>query len=507
MEIGKSNTKLVLTGLLLAMFMAAIDNTIVATAMGSIVSDIGGMDKISWIMSAYIVATMAGMPLFGKLSDMYGRKIFFIAGLTIFLIGSILCGFAVSIEQLIIFRAIQGIGGGALMPIAFTIVYDVFPADKRGKMIGLLGAVFGIASVAGPLLGAFITDNFGWAWIFYINVPLGLIVFSLVMIHYKESLNRMRQKIDWLGAATLLIAILSLMFALEMGGSQYAWGSGIIISLFTSFVVFFGLFCFVEIKAEEPIIPFFLFKGRLFSSSQILAFLYGATFIILITYLPIYIQSVYGASAMGAGLVLMPLLLGVVAGSASGGIFLTKTSYRNLMILSVITYFVGMLLLSTLGPESSRTLLTIYMVIVGYGMGFSFSLLPTASLHNLEPQYRGTANSTNQFMRTLGMTIGVTIFGSIQSKLLTSNLTEGFKDVSEGAAPEAFSNTDDLSQIFEPAVREKIPADILDIIVSAMSNSITHIYLLALIPIGIAFLFVYLMGSARELGIDSEDTK
>lgn len=327
------------------------------------------------------------------------------------------------------------------------------------------------------------------------------------MIHYKESLNRMRQKIDWLGAATLLIAILSLMFALEMGGSQYAWGSGIIISLFTSFVFFFGLFCFVEIKAEEPIIPFFLFKGRLFSSSQILAFLYGATFIILITYLPIYIQSVYGASAMGAGLVLMPLLLGVVAGSASGGIFLTKTSYRNLMILSVITYFVGMLLLSTLGPESSRTLLTIYMVIVGYGMGFSFSLLPTASLHNLEPQYRGTANSTNQFMRTLGMTIGVTIFGSIQSKLLTSNLTEGFKDVSEGAAPEAFSNTDDLSQIFEPAVREKIPADILDIIVSAMSNSITHIYLLALIPIGIAFLFVYLMGSARELGIDSEDTK
>lgn len=182
---------------------------------------------------------------------------------------------------------------------------------------------------------------------------------------------------------------------------DYAWGSGIMISLF--------------------------------ANSQILAFLYGATFIILMTYLPIYIQSVYGASAMGAGLVLMPLLLGVVGGSASDGIFLTKTSYRNLMILSVITYFVGMLLLSTLGPESSRTLLTVYMVMVGYGMGFSFLLFPTASLHKLAPQYRGTANSTNQFMRTLGMTIGVTIFGSIQSKLLTSNLTEGFKGVGEGA--------------------------------------------------------------------------
>lgn len=506
MAVKNSHTNLVLTGLLLAMFMAAIDNTIVATALGTIVSDIGGMDKISWIMSAYIVATMAGMPLFGKLSDMYGRKIFFIAGLTIFLIGSILCGLAVSVEQLIVFRAIQGIGGGALMPIAFTIVYDVFPADKRGKMIGLLGAVFGIASVAGPLLGALITDNFGWGWIFYINLPLGIIVFALVMVNYKESLNRMKQKIDWLGAGTLLIAILSLMFALEMGGNQYAWGSGMILSLFASFIIFFVIFCIVEMKAAEPIIPFFLFKGRLFASAQILAFLYGATFIILITYLPIYIQSVYGATAMGAGLVLMPLLLGVVGGSASGGIFLTKTSYRNLMVLSVITYFAGMFLLSSLDPESSRTLLTIYMVIVGYGMGFSFSLLPTASLHNLAPQYRGTANSTNSFMRTLGMTIGVTIFGSIQSKLLTSNLTEGFKEVGQGT-PDAFSKSDDLSQIFEPAIREKIPSEILDVIVHAMSHSITHIYLLALIPIGIAFLFVYLMGGARETGEDVEELK
>lgn len=506
MEVRNSNTKLVLAGLLLAMFMAAIDNTIVATALGTIVSDLGGMDKLAWIMSAYIVATMAGMPLFGKLSDMYGRKIFFLAGLTIFLIGSILCGIAVSMEQLIVFRAIQGVGGGALMPIAFTIVYDVFPADKRGKMIGLLGAVFGIASVAGPLLGAFITDNFGWGWIFYINVPLGVIVLTLVMFNYKESLNRVKQKIDWIGAGTLLIAILSLMLGLEMGGKQYAWGSGMIISLFASFIVFFVIFCIVEMKAEEPIIPFFLFKGRLFASSQILAFLYGATFIILITYLPIYIQSVYGASAMGAGLVLMPLLLGVVGGSASGGIFLTKTSFRNLMIVSVIAYFAGMFLLSTLDPESSRTLLTIYMIIVGYGMGFSFSLLPTASLHKLEPKYRGTANSTNSFMRTLGMTIGVTIFGSVQSKLLTSNLTERFKGVGEGAAG-AFSNADDLSRIFEPAVREKIPSDLLDIIVNAMSHSITHIYLLALIPIGIAFVFVYLMGGARETGEDQEETE
>lgn len=205
---------------------------------------------------------------------------------------------------------------------------------------------------------------------------------------------------------------------------------------------------------------------------------------------------------MGAGLVLMPLLLGVVGGSASGGIFLTKTSYRNLMVLSVIAYFSGMFLLSTLDPASSRTLLTFYMILVGYGMGFSFSLLPTASLHKLAPQYRGTANSTNSFMRTLGMTIGITIFGSIQSKLLTSELVDGFKGMGEGVA--AFLKPDDLSKIFEPAIREKIPGNILDIIVNAMSHSITHIYLLALIPIGIAFIFVYLMGGSRETGKDLE---
>lgn len=503
-EISKGNTNLVLAGLLLAMFMAAIDNTIVATAMGTIVSDIGGMDKFSWVTSAYIVATMAGMPLFGKLSDMYGRKRFFIFGLSMFLIGSMLCGLAGSIEQLSIFRAIQGIGGGALMPIAFTIVYDIFPADKRGKMLGLLGAVFGVAGVFGPLLGAYITDFFGWEWVFYINVPLGIIVLGLVMKNYKESLNRMKQKIDWAGAITLLIAVVSLMFALEMGGNQYAWDSTMIISLLVSFIVFFTAFVFVELRAEEPIVPFFLFKRRLFAASQVLAFLYGSTFIILVVYLPIFIQSAYGASAIGAGLVLLPMMLGTVAGSASGGIFLTKTSYRNLMIISVISYFIGMFMLSTIGPDTARSMLSVYMVIVGFGMGFSFTLLPTASLHNLEPKYRGTANSTNQFMRTLGMTIGIAIFGSIQSDLLANKLKDGFKALN-GDALAAFPAMDDIRQIFEPSVRTKIPVEVLDTIVAAMSHSVTHIFLLALIPIAVAAFFVYLLGNSREMGGEKED--
>ncbi len=491
----KSNIKLVVAGLLLGIFMAAIDNTIVATAMGTIVSDLGGLDKFVWVTSAYMVASMAGMPIFGKLSDMYGRKRFFVFGLCVFLIGSALCGIAHSIVQLSIFRAIQGIGGGALMPIAFTIIFDVFPPENRGKMTGLLGAVFGASSVIGPLLGSYITEYISWHWVFYINVPIGIVSFFLVYNNYKESLQHAKQQIDWAGAVTLVIAVVSLMFALELGGSQYAWKSVQIIGLFVSFVIFIILFFIFERFAKQPILPLWLFKRRLFAASQILAFLYGGTFIILTVYIPIFVQAVYGGAATNAGLILTPMMLGSVAGSATGGIFQTKTSYRNLMVISIIAYFIGMYLLSTLTPDTARLLLTLFMIIVGYGMGFSFSLLPTASIHNLEPRFRGIANSTNAFLRTLGMTLGVTIFGSIQNKLLTSKLKDAFAGMQNNG--QFRMDAGNLRNLFQSNERSKIPGFILDKIVNAMSSSITHIFFYALIPIIIAALTVFIMGNAR----------
>lgn len=490
----ESNLKLVVAGLLLGILMSAMDNTIVATAMGTIVADLGGLDKFVWVTSAYMVAVMAGMPIFGKLSDMYGRKRFYLFGLAVFLIGSALCGIADSIVQLSIYRAIQGIGGGALMPIAFTIVFDIFPPENRGKMTGLLGAVFGISSVAGPLLGAYITEYISWHWIFYVNVPIGLLSLFFISRFYHESSEHSKQKVDWLGAATLVITVVSLMFALELGGKEYAWSSVQIIGLFASFAVFFLVFIYAETKAAEPVISFWMFKKRLFAASQILSFLYGATFVILTVYIPIYVQAVYGGSAANAGLILTPMMLGSVAGSAIGGIFQTKTTFRRLMIISVFSFAAGMALLSTLSPDTERWLLTLYMIICGFGVGFSFSLLPTASVHDLEARYRGSANSANSFFRSLGMTLGITVFGIIQNNTFTDKLKEAFKDMPGGGGSQSFG---DPRSIFEASERTKIPEFVLNNIIDAMSTSISLIFSLALIPIAVAIVVVFLMGKAR----------
>ena len=296
-EKSAASTRLVVIGLMLAILMAAMDNTIVATAMGRIVDDLKGYDKLVWVTSAYMVALMAGTPIFGKLSDMYGRKRFFVFGIIVFMIGSALCGAAGSITELSIFRAIQGVGGGALMPIAFTIVFDIFPPEKRGKMSGLFGAVFGIASIFGPLLGALITDNIGWRWVFYINIPIGIAALAFISISYRESMAHSKQRIDWLGAFTLVGAIVCLMFALELGGQQFAWDSTMIISLFAGFAVLLIIFILAENRADEPIISFQMFRKRLFASSVLTSLFYGSTFIIATIYIPIFIQGVYGGSA------------------------------------------------------------------------------------------------------------------------------------------------------------------------------------------------------------------
>lgn len=493
-SVKKDNTKLILAGLMLAILMAAMDNTIVTTAMSTIVSDLGGMKQFVWVTSAYMVAVMAGTPIFGKLSDMYGRKRFFLFGIIVFLLGSILCGTAESIVQLSIYRAIQGIGGGALMPIAFTIIYDIFPVEKRGKMTGLLGAVFGTSSIFGPLLGAYITDLISWHWVFYINIPIGLISLALIIPLYKESLAHSNERIDWGGAFTLVGAVICLMFALELGGEKYAWDSAVIVGLLGAFFVLFVAFLMVERKVQEPIVSFKMFNNRLFASSCLLALLYGSVFIVATVYIPIYVQGVFGGTATNSGLILMPMMVGSVIGSMLGGTLTSKLSYRAIMMISVVCFIGGVITLSTLTGSSSRSLLTLYSILTGFGVGFSFSVLSMASVHSFDMRQRGAATSTNSFLRSLGMTLGITIFGIVQRNLMAGYMEDAFKGTGMGQAGQGF---DDIREALTPEKRALIPPEILETITDSLSSSIAHTFMWALVPAVLSALVVLWMPKDR----------
>ncbi|MBB3112525.1 EmrB/QacA subfamily drug resistance transporter [Paenibacillus phyllosphaerae] len=492
----KNKTGVVVAGLLLAILMASMDNTIVATSMGNIIGEMGGLDKFVWVTSAYMVAEMAGMPIFGKLSDMYGRKRFFIFGIIVFMIGSALCGTANSIVELSMYRVIQGIGGGALVPITFTIMFDAVSPQDRGKLGGLFGAVFGMSSIFGPLLGAYITDYISWEWIFYINLPLGLISFAMIAFFYKESPVHNKQRIDWFGAITLVAAIICLMFALELGGKEYAWDSAQIIGLFTGFAVCAILFLIIETRVSEPIISFGMFRNRLYASSNAIAMLSGAAFITASVYIPIFIQGVLGGSATNSGLVLLPMMLGSVVTATAGGFLLTKLPYRTIMIPTLILLVVGLALLTTIGTDTSRFVVTIYMVLVGLGIGASFSVLSNAAIHSFKANQRGAASSTLNFLRSLGMTLGITIFGILQSHALTKKLSDSFAGADQPAVPEGMDFSDPHA-LLNPEVRANIPQEALAKVTEGLSDSIVFTFAWGIIPAALAVVFALVMSKEK----------
>ncbi|MBB6284500.1 MDR family MFS transporter [Geobacillus subterraneus] len=494
MENKDTKAGVVVIALLLGIFVASMDNTIVATAMATIVADLGGLKQFVWVTSAYMVAEMAGMPIFGKLSDMYGRKRFFLFGMIVFLLGSVLCGMAQTIVQLSIFRAIQGIGGGALVPIAFTIMFDIFPPEKRGKMGGLFGAVFGLSSIFGPLLGAYITDYLNWRWVFYINIPLGIIAFLLLWIYYHESPKHSKQSIDWLGVMTLVPAIVCLMFALELGGQKYAWDSAVIIGLFSAFALLFLVFLYVETKAEEPIVSYHMFRERLFASTTLVAFFSGATFVVATVYIPIFIQGVTGGSATNSGLILLPMMLSTTVSAQLGGFLAGKTSYRNVMFGFMLLFTAGIGLLGTIDEHTTRLTVTLYMIIVGLGVGASFSVLGMAAIHHFSEAERGAASSTNSFVRSLGMTVGITVFGIIQRNLFTSQLAEQFRGMAQGAPG---ANIYDPRAMLSPEARAHIPAPVLDRLTEALASSIADTFLWALLPAALTIVCVLFMSNDR----------
>ncbi|MEB3101577.1 MDR family MFS transporter [Ferviditalea candida] len=487
----KTNIRWTVVSLMMGLLLASLDQTIVSTAMPTILSEFGGMDKFVWVFSAYMIASVVSMPLFGKLSDMYGRKLFFITGISVFMIGSALCGTSQSMTQLIIYRAIQGIGGGALMPITFTIIFDIFPPEKRGKMQGLFGAVFGISSVFGPIAGAYFTDHINWRWIFYINLPMGILSLLMLLAFYHESREHKKQSIDWLGTIIFAGAVLCLMFGIELGGKEYDWTSWRIVGLFAGFAVLLLVFLFAEIRAKSPIIPLYLFKIRMFSASQIVSFFYGAILISSATYIPLFVQGVYGGTATNSGQVLTPMMLGVVASSMIGGRFIGKTAYRNIMLVSVAILLVSSLLLSTMEINTPRWMVTIYMILTGLGIGSSFPVISMSSLHYVGFAERGIVTSLIAFFRTIGSAVGVTVLGALQVDYFQNKLQ------AIAANSPLAGQLGDGHALLLPQVRSHIPAAILQRLTGALADSIAYIYSWTIVFVVIAAVMILLMGRTK----------
>lgn len=412
----------ILIGLMLGMLLSALDQTVVGTAMPRVIADLGGQN-ISWVYTAYLLASTVGVPIYGKLSDIYGRRIFFLGGMVLFLIGSALSGTSQNLTELIVYRAIQGLGAGAIMPIVLAITGDIFPPSERGKWQGLFMAVFGLATIIGPLLGGFITDNWGWRWVFYINMPVGVLAIIAAGLTIPGRLQYRHHIIDYLGSALLVLWSVPLLLAVSLGGSEYAWNSWQVIGLFVGAAVMLIAFITVEMRASEPILSPRLFKSGIFSISVITTFLMSAGMFGAILYLPYFVQDVLGQTATNSGVILTPMMLGFIVSSIVGGQLLSRTGrYKIIALLGFAVGAVGMYLLSLMNIHTTNSTLILNMVITGLGLGVVMSLF-TIVVQNAFPRRQlGEVTSSLTFFRSMGGTIGLTVLGAILTNGFASNL-------------------------------------------------------------------------------------
>jgi EmrB/QacA subfamily drug resistance transporter len=413
----------ILIGVLLGMLLAALDQTIVGTALPRIVSNLGGLDHYAWVVTAYLLASTVSVPIYGKLSDIYGRRFFFLTGMVIFLAGSALAGTSQDMTQLIIYRGVQGLGAGAMMPIALAIIGDLFPPSERGKWQGLFVATFGLASIIGPTLGGWITDNWGWRWVFYVNMPVGVIAILTAGFVLPKVVRRVQHKIDYLGAIILVAGAVPLLLGFSWAGTQYAWGSWQVILMFVIAAVMLITFFWLELRVSEPIISPRLFKNTIFLISVTSTFLVSAGMFGAILYLPLFVQGVLGSSATNSGYVLTPLMIGFMVSSIVGGQLLSRTGrYKVLALVGFMVAALGMFLLSRMSVTTGEGELIRNMIVTGLGIGVMMSLF-TIVVQNAFP-YRqlGEVTATLTFFRSIGSTVGVAVMGSIMINGLQSAL-------------------------------------------------------------------------------------
>lgn len=415
----------ILISVITGMFLSALDQTIVSTAMPKILADLQGFTELSWVVAAYLIAQAVAVPITSKLSDIYGRKVLFFFNVIIFLIGSVLCGLAPNMPWLIAARAIQGIGGGGLAAAAFTIIADIFPPRERGKWTGLIGAVFGLSSVIGPTLGGYLTDNLSWRWVFYVNLPVGAIALLVAAFALPNIKRDSAGKIDWLGSISMAATVIPFLLALIWGGSRYAWSSGTILGLFAASVVMLGVFIAMERRAEDPILPLRLFKVPSFVLANLVIILSSALLFGGVVYIPIFMQTVLGQSATNSGLLLLPLMAGIVFSSIISGQITArtgKTKFLGLFGFAVATF--ALYLLSRITSATTSGEITRDMIILGAGIGPSLPLLPLIVQNLFNPADIGVVTGATTFFRTVGGAIGTAVLGTIFNNQLANSLRE-----------------------------------------------------------------------------------
>ncbi len=413
----------VLGGLMAGMFMAALDQSIVGTALPRITSDLHSLDKLSWVVTAYLLTSTASTPLWGKISDLFGRRLIFQAAIVTFTAGSLLTGLAQNIDELIIFRGLQGLGGGGLFALALATIGDIIPPRERGRYQGYFGAVFGTSSVLGPVLGGWFADGPGWRWIFWINIPIGIAALVVTSAALKLEHVRREHKIDYLGAAVVVGAVSSLLLYTSWAGPDDGWGSGVGLGLVAAGMVLIALFGVVELHATEPIIPMDLFKQSVFTYSNIFGFVIGFAMFGSMIYIPLYLQVVDGMSPTRSGLAMLPLVVGIFSTSISAGQIMSRTGrYKPFPILGASTVIVALWMLSRLHDGSSYWYAGTTMWVMGAGLGFTMQILVTVVQNSVDQRHMGTATSAVMFFRSMGGAFGVAVMGAVLSSRLTTHL-------------------------------------------------------------------------------------
>ena len=420
---SQRRVRLIFGALLLVLLLAALDQTIVSTALPTIVGDLGGLDHLSWVVTAYLLTATVSGPLYGKLGDLFGRKIVLQVAIVIFLVGSALCGLSQSMGQLIGFRALQGLGAGGLIVVTLAVVGDIIPPRERGRYQSYFGAVFGLATIIGPLLGGFFVDNLSWRWIFYVNVPIGVVALAVIGIAFRPQADRLRHEMDYLGAALLAAGLTSIVLFTSLGGTTWAWSSWQIVSLVAASIVLVPAFVLVERRCGEPILPLSLFRQRTFAVTSAVGFIVGFALFGAVTFLPLYLQITKGSSPTRSGLELTPLMAGVLVTSILSGNLITRWGrYKPFPIAGTALMAVGLFLLSRLEVSTPTWEVLGSGVVLGLGLGMVMQVLVLAVQNAVDPRNMGVATSGSTLFRQIGGSIGVSIFGTIFANRLAAEL-------------------------------------------------------------------------------------